>query len=62
MVLGAKARALVAGRNLATADDIRALVHPTLRHRILVGYRAEAEGITVEDVITRLLETVSPPV
>src|SRR5262249_42754741 len=62
MVLGAKARALLSGRNHATADDIRALVHPTLRHRILVGYRAEAEGITVEDVITRLLEAVPPPV
>jgi MoxR-like ATPase len=61
MVLGAKARALLAGRNLATVDDIRALVHPTLRHRILVGYRAEAEGITVEDVIARLLEAVPPP-
>jgi MoxR-like ATPase len=61
MVLGAKARALLAGRNHATADDIRALLHPTLRHRILVGYRAEAEGVTVEDVISRLLETVPPP-
>src|SRR5690242_7419489 len=40
MVLGAKARALLAGRNHATLDDIRALVHPTLRHCILVGYRA----------------------
>jgi MoxR-like ATPase len=60
MVLGAKARALLAGRNHATTDDIRALVHPTLRHRILVGYRAEAEGITVERVIDRLLEHVTP--
>jgi MoxR-like ATPase len=58
MVLGAKARALLAGRNHATTDDIRALVHPTLRHRILVGYRAEAEGVTVEQVIDRLLEHV----
>jgi MoxR-like ATPase len=61
MVLGAKARALIAGRNHAAVDDIRALVHPTLRHRILVGYRAEAEGVTVENVISRLLETVPPP-
>ncbi len=58
MVLGAKARALLEGRSHATADDIRALVHPTLRHRILVGYRAEAEGITVEQVIDKLLEHV----
>jgi MoxR-like ATPase len=61
MVLGAKARALIAGRNHATVDDVRALVHPVLRHRILVGYRAEAEGVTVENVISRLLETVPPP-
>jgi MoxR-like ATPase len=61
VVLGAKARALLAGRNHATVDDVRALVHPTLRHRILVGYRAEAEGVTVETVIDRLLETVEPP-
>lgn len=61
MVLGAKARTLLAGRSHATVDDIRALVHPTLRHRILVGYRAEAEGVTVEQVINRLLEHVPPP-
>ncbi len=62
MVLGAKARALISGRNHATAEDIRALVHPTLRHRILVGYRAEAEGVTVDNVISRLMETVPLPV
>jgi MoxR-like ATPase len=61
MVLGAKSRALLAGRNHATMDDIRALVHPVLRHRVLVGYRAEAEGVTVEQVIDRLLETVPMP-
>jgi len=61
LVLGAKARALLSGRAHATVDDIRALVRPTLRHRILVGYRAEAEGITVEQVITRLLEHVPVP-
>jgi MoxR-like ATPase len=61
VVLGAKARALLSGRNHATIDDVRALVHPTLRHRVLVGYRAEAEGVSVEHVIDRLLETVQPP-
>jgi MoxR-like ATPase len=61
MVLGAKSRALLAGRNLATAEDVRAMVHPTLRHRVLVSYRAEAEGVTVEQVITRLLEHVPLP-
>ena len=61
VVLGAKARALLSGRSHATVEDIRALLAPTLRHRILVGYRAEAEGISVEHVIQRLLETVEPP-
>ena len=61
MVLGAKSRALLSGRNLATVDDIRAMVHPTLRHRVLVSYRAEAEGITVDNVIHRLLEHVPLP-
>jgi MoxR-like ATPase len=60
VVLGAKARALINGRNHATVEDVRALVHPTFRHRILVGYRAEAEGISVEHVISRILETVEP--
>ena len=61
MVLGAKARALISGRNFAAVEDIRALVAPTLRHRVLVGYRAEAEGVSVDHVIARLLETVEPP-
>ncbi|MFY7875923.1 MAG: hypothetical protein ACOVQM_10795 [Pirellula sp.] len=37
---------------------MRALVHPVLRHRLLLGYKAEAEGITVEDCIDRLLTEV----
>lgn len=61
LVLGAKARALLDGRNHATDEDIRALLAPVLRHRILIGYRAEAEGISVDHVIKRLLETVETP-
>ena len=61
LVLGAKARALLDGRAHVSAADIRALALPTLRHRILVNYRAEAEGITVDDVIERLLKTVEGP-
>ena len=58
LVLGAKARALLQGRAHVTLDDLRRLAYPTLRHRILINYRAEAEGISVEKVIDRLLETV----
>ena len=61
LVLGGKARALFKGRSHVTIEDIRALAHSTFRHRILVGYRAEAEGITVETVIDRLLESVQMP-
>ncbi len=58
LVLGAKARALLHGRSHVTKEDIQTLAYPALRHRILINYRAEAEGITVEKVIARLLDTV----
>ena len=58
LVLGAKARALLEGRAHTTPADIRALVRPTLRHRVLLSYRAAADGIAVETVIDRLLEHV----
>jgi len=61
LVLGAKARALFEGRSHVTLEDLRALVHATFRHRILIGYRAEAEGISVETVIDKLLETIPAP-
>jgi MoxR-like ATPases len=58
LVLGAKVRALFQNRAHVTAEDIQRLAHPTLRHRILLNYRAEAEGMTVEKVIDQLLETI----
>src|SRR6266481_791440 len=61
LVLGGKARALLQGRAHVTAEDIRKLAYPTLRHRILLNYRAEAEGITVDEVIKRLLEATKTP-
>ena len=61
LVLGGKARALLAGRAHVSVDDVKALTHAVLRHRILVNYRAEAEGVSVESVIDRLLENVKPP-
>jgi len=61
LVLGAKARALLQGRTHVSPDDIRMLAAPVLRHRILVNYRAEAEGTNVETIIRRLLETVKEP-
>lgn len=59
LVLGGKARALLSGNAHVSLDDIRALAHPTLRHRVLLSYKAEAEGVTIEDVIDQLLSNVA---
>ncbi len=59
LVIGAKARTLLAGRTHVTPDDIKALAHPVLRHRVLTNFRAEAEGITPDSIVHRLLEHVS---
>ena len=61
LVLGAKARALLQGRTHVAAEDIRTLAAPVLRHRILVNYRAEAEGMNAEGIIRKLLESVNEP-
>ena len=58
LVLGSKVRALLKGRSHVIEEDIRTLAYPCLRHRILINYRAEAEGADVESVIKRLLESV----
>jgi MoxR-like ATPase len=60
LVLGAKARAIMHGRPVASVEDIRALAPSVLRHRILTNFNAEAEGITSLAIIERLLETVHP--
>ena len=62
LIMGAKARALLAGRFHVSPDDVRALAHPTLRHRVLLGYRAEADGVSIDSVIDRLLEHVPGPI
>jgi len=61
LVLGGKARALLDGRPYVSASDIQALAKPVLRHRILPNYRAEAEGVTTEVLVDRLLEHVAHP-
>lgn len=54
LVLGAKARALIEGRSHAVIQDVQALAPPVLRHRVLLNYKAEAEGITVDSIIEKL--------
>jgi MoxR-like ATPase len=58
LVLGAKARALLYGRAHVSFEDIQALAHPVLRHRILINYRAEAEGVIVDSIVDLLLKSV----
>jgi MoxR-like ATPase len=60
LVLGAKAHAALAGRAHVAIDDVRAVVHPVLRHRIVTNFSAAAEGITSDVIIDRLLAEVSP--
>ena len=61
LVLGAKARALTNGRYHVSYEDIRALAHPVLRHRVLTNFRAESEGVTSDAIIDELLTAVPMP-
>ncbi len=61
LILGAKANALLSGRFHVAASDVRRVAAPVLRHRVLVNFHAEAEGVSPDRVIERLLETVAPP-
>jgi MoxR-like ATPase len=58
LTLGGKARALLHGRAHVTKEDLIALAGPVLRHRVLVNYRAEAEGVSVGKVIERVLQSL----
>ncbi|MCA8959819.1 MAG: MoxR family ATPase [Planctomycetes bacterium] len=62
LILGGKARAVLAGRSHVTYEDIKKVAHPVLRHRILTNFAAEAEGVTSDTVVSRLLEEISTDV
>jgi len=55
LVLGAKARALLQGRSHVTCDDVRTLAKPVLRHRLVLSFTAESEGVTPDEVVERIL-------
>jgi MoxR-like ATPase len=57
LVLAAKARAALQGRHCVEMEDLRAVAHPVLRHRIVTNFNAEADGVTPDHVIDRLLES-----
>jgi MoxR-like ATPase len=61
LILGGKARALMAGRYHVSFDDVRALAHPVLTHRILLNFHAESERVTTDQIIDQLLDFVQPP-
>ncbi|MEO7040648.1 MAG: MoxR family ATPase [Gemmatimonadaceae bacterium] len=61
LVLGAKAHALLAGRHAVSPADVRRVAHPVLRHRVLLNFAAEAEGISAELIVDDLLEHVPAP-
>lgn len=56
LILGAKARAVLEGRYAASIDDVNFVAKPVLRHRMVTSFNAEAEGITVVDLIDKLLQ------
>ncbi len=60
MILGGKIAALLDGRYNVAFDDIRAVAKPALRHRLLLNFEAQAEGVTSDEVIASLLEAVQP--
>jgi len=60
LLLGAKAAALLDGRSVPAPDDVTRVALPVLRHRLLVNFQAEADGVTPDDVIGKLLAVVKP--
>ena len=61
LILGAKAKALTDGRYHVSFEDIKALAHPVMRHRVLTNFRAESEGVSSDALIDELLKTVPLP-
>ena len=61
LTLGSKARALMHGRTHVDFDDVRALAHPVLRHRILTNFHAQSERVTTDQIIDELLAAVPAP-
>ena len=61
LILGGRARAVMNGRFNVSVEDVQALAKPVLRHRILTNFHAESEKVSSDDIIDRLIATVSPP-
>lgn len=61
LMFGARIHALLQGRAYATPDDVKAIAHRCLRHRIILTYEAEAEAITPDFIVDKILQTVVAP-
>src|SRR5687768_17137581 len=61
LVLGGKARAVLHGRVHVTTEDVKAVAYPVLRHRIMTTFHADADGITPDDIIKKLIDAVPAP-
>ncbi len=59
LVVGAKARALLEGRLAVSREDVARVAHPILRHRLVLNYQAEAEGVRADDLVSRLLNALA---
>jgi MoxR-like ATPase len=60
LILAAKSRAILAGRYAAEIEDVRAVARPVLRHRLILNFHAEAEGVQSGQIVDQLLESVTP--
>jgi MoxR-like ATPase len=58
LILGAKARAIMAGRTTPDVEDVRAVAYPVLRHRLVTNFHAEADGVSTDELVRRLLDAV----
>ncbi|MDA0840059.1 MAG: MoxR family ATPase [Planctomycetota bacterium] len=61
LILGAKARSVLRGNYFVSAEDIQAVAHEVLGHRIVTNFQAESEGVASRDIIKRLLDQTRPP-
>ncbi|MFO0878106.1 MAG: MoxR family ATPase [Gemmataceae bacterium] len=61
LILGGKARAILHGRLHVTTEDIRAVAFPVLRHRLVTTFHADAEGVTTDDIIKKILQAIPHP-
>jgi MoxR-like ATPase len=61
LTVAAKAHAFIKGRGFATPEDVKSIAFDVLRHRVLLTYEAEAEDVTPESIVQRILDTLEVP-